>query len=230
MEHPLAVSRLPARPPVATLRAESRRWTHVALRAGEVVGEVLESADTVKADGKPFGGGDERLRSEVVRLISDADEEARRFVSTACIADFNEMVRRAIASNESLQWKCADKRPYKPKRRKAWACNALHQPECGEWLPPPAPSCEKIEAEFVEDYAIAAAPASPPAARKCDHGVLIEGVADQQRGTPLDRRPDCRVSRQRGALSEDSEAEMAELPLGDCGPGAPDLFDQQPQR
>ncbi|KAJ1445281.1 hypothetical protein M885DRAFT_579475, partial [Pelagophyceae sp. CCMP2097] len=52
---------------------------------------VLESADTVKADGKPFFGGDERLRSEVVRLISDADEEARRFVSTACIADFNEM-------------------------------------------------------------------------------------------------------------------------------------------
>jgi len=246
MEHPSAVSRLPARPPVATLRADV-----VALRAGEVVGEVLESADTVKADGKPFWGGDERLRSEVVRLISDADEEARGFVSTACIADFNEMVRRAIASSESLQWKCADKRPYKPKRRKAWAwcfnskralvsrrrstscgcgSSALHQPECGEWLPPLAPSCEEIEAEFVEDYAIAAAPASPFAARKRDHGVLIEGIADQQRETPLDRRPDCRVSRRRGALSEDSEAEMAEPPLGDCGPGAPDFFDQQPQR
>ncbi|KAJ1446214.1 hypothetical protein M885DRAFT_547362, partial [Pelagophyceae sp. CCMP2097] len=220
--HPPAVSRLPARPPVATLRADA-----AALRAGEVVGEVLESADTVKADGEPCLGGDERLRSEVVRLISDADEEARRF------------------------WKCADKRPYKPKRRKAWAwcfnskralvsrrrstscgcgSSALHQPECGEWRPPLAPSCEEIEAEFVEDCAIAAAPASPPAARKRDHGVLIEGVADHQRGTPLDRRPDCRVSRRRGVLSEDSEAEMAKPPLGDCGPGALDFFDQQPQR
>jgi hypothetical protein len=255
MDDPSTVPRRRAKPP----RDLDGCRQDVKLRddAYEAVADVLESVDTDEFDGNIVYWGDGRLKLVVERLISDDNEDARRFVNEASVVLFNDMVKCAVWSRKSLTMKCAGTMSYNPDsgRAHAWcfnshladaeavaaqrppsarrrrpdscACGASHRRECVHWTRPKAPSCTQIADELGEQYALRAAPATPPAAvGKRIHSEINEGVLAASRDTPFERRNDSRAPRQRQAQSDDAGTE--EHSSDEADPDALDFIADQP--